>query len=68
MKENKNRIPVNNGYFLRVQPGNDEIIVYKENEHGALVTMGEIITGADFVQMFNWYKYQKENGNENLLF
>ena len=26
------------------------------------------ISAADFVTMLNWYRYQKENGNPDLLF
>lgn len=26
------------------------------------------ISSGDFVMMLNWYRYQKENGNPNLLF
>lgn len=65
---NKNRIPVNNGKYKRVQPVQDGIYIYTENEHGALLEMGEKISGADFISMLNWYHYQKEHGNENLTF
>lgn len=62
------RIPVNNGRYKRVEPVEDGIYIYTENEHGALLEMGEKISGKDFISMLNWYRYQKENGNPELLF
>lgn len=62
------RIPVNNKRYIRVEPVEDGIYIYTENEYGALLKMGEKISGKDFISMLNWYKYQKENGNSELVF
>lgn len=65
----KNLIEINNGQFLEVKQIEDgSIAVYKRNKYGALLEMGTIIEPGDFVTMLNWYRYQKENGNESLMF
>lgn len=68
MTNEKNRIQVNNGRYKRVEQAEDGIYIYTENEHGALLEMGEKISGKDFISMLNWYRYQKENGNSELIF
>ncbi|SNT23112.1 hypothetical protein SAMN05446037_10583 [Anaerovirgula multivorans] len=45
-----------------------DVYIYTKDQYGGLVYMGERISAADFVSMFNWYRYQKENGNEDLIF
>ena len=55
---------INNGGILTVhQDGHDtEINVFSTNTGTYKISPG------DFVTMLNWYRYQKENGNENLDF
>lgn len=63
------KLEVNNGCRLEVK--------YDEKRRWTVVekydSMGNLedrygIEDHDFVSMLNWYKYQKENGNEALLF
>lgn len=63
------KLEVNNGCHLEVK--------YDEKRGWTVVekydSMGNLeerygIEDHDFVSMLNWYKYQKENGNEALLF
>ena len=67
---NKNRIPVNNGNYLRVEAGADCIRIYRETESGCPAQLENIttISGGDFVMLLNWYMYQKQNGNVDLMF
>jgi len=65
----KNLIEINNNQYLEVkQLEGGKVAVYKRNKYGALLEMGTIIEPGDFVMMLNWYRYQKDNGNENLMF
>jgi hypothetical protein len=67
---NKNRIPVNNNRYIRVEAGADCVRIYKEGESGSPAQLENIttISGCDFVALLNWYTYQKQNGNVNLIF
>lgn len=64
----RNRIPVNNGRYKKVEPEEDGICIYTTDENGAMLEDVERISGKDFISMLNWYRYQKENGNPELLF
>lgn len=61
------RVPINNKMYIRVEPVEDGLYIYTENQYGALLKMGEKISGKDFISMLNWYRCQKENGNSELL-
>lgn len=65
---NNNRIPVNNGSFIRVVPGADCVHIIRENAAGIQCEEPQTISGGDFVTLLNWYSYQKSNGNVNLIF
>lgn len=65
----KMKFKVNNGRTIEVFQAREDGPVYvttyssKGDEEDC-----EIISPGDFVMMLNWYRYQKENGNENLNF
>ncbi|HRS66229.1 MAG TPA: hypothetical protein P5519_10140 [Spirochaetia bacterium] len=60
---------VNNGRTIEVFQARDDGPVYvtRYDSKGEKES-GDIISAGDFVTMLNWYRYQKENGNENLNF
>lgn len=60
---------VNNGRTIEVFQARDDGPVYvtRYDSKGEKES-GDIISPGDFVMMLNWYRYQKENGNENLNF
>ncbi len=60
---------VNNGRRLEVfqDREDDKVYLITRDSHGEEESH-EIIQPGDFVMMLNWYRYQKENGNENLNF
>jgi hypothetical protein len=68
MKDNKNRIPVNNCTYKRIEPAADAVYIHTENEAGEPIAAVETISGADFITMLNWYRYQKQTNNTNLIF
>ena len=60
---------VNNGRTIEVFQARDDgpVYVMRYDSKGEKES-GDIISAGDFVTMLNWYRYQKENGNENLNF
>ena len=67
MNKNELNITVNNGIILGVELDNEGqkiIITEKDNNKTAKTE----ITAADFITMLNWYTYQKQIGNKNLMF
>lgn len=66
--EKINRIPVNNKQYIRIVSVEDGIDIYKENENGDILTQKEHISGGNFISMLNWYRYQKQQGNNDLIF
>lgn len=65
---NNNRIPINNGSYIRIEPGADCVHVFREDKNGKQLEEKQTISGGDFVTLLNWYGYQKCNGNDNLIF
>ena len=67
---NKNRIPVNNGNYIRVEAGADCVRIYRESASGSPSQPEAVqtISGGDFVTLLNWYCYQKSIGNNDLIF
>lgn len=65
----KMKFKVNNGRTIEVFQAREDGPVYVTtyNSKGEKES-SEIISSGDFVMMLNWYRYQKENGNENLDF
>jgi len=60
---------VNNGRTIEVFQARDDGPVYVTRYDGnGKKESSDIISAGDFVTMLNWYRYQKENGNENLNF
>lgn len=68
---------VNNGRTIEVFQARDDgpvyVTRYDSNYFEKYLLKGkkessDIISAGDFVTMLNWYRYQKENGNENLNF
>lgn len=60
---------VNNGRTIEVFQARDDGPVYVTRyDSNGKKESGDIISAGDFVTMLNWYRYQKENGNENLNF
>ncbi len=60
---------VNNGRTIEVFQARDYGHVYVTRYYSkGEKESGDIISAGDFVTMLNWYRYQKENGNENLNF
>jgi hypothetical protein len=60
---------VNNGRTIEVFQARDDGPVYVTRyDSNGKKESSEIISAGDFVTMLNWYRYQKENGNENLNF
>lgn len=45
------------------------VTIWEAEKYGVRGVENEyMISPGDFVMMLNWYRYQKENGNPNLLF
>lgn len=68
----KKKFKVNNGRTIEVFQAREDGPIYVttynskgEKESSEII---EIISPEDIVMMLNWYRYQKENGNENLDF
>ena len=60
---------INNGQTITLEQGKHDGGVTVTKTVGKVVTdAGYTINPGDFVTMLNWYRYQKENGNENLNF
>ena len=60
---------VNNGRTIEVFQARDDGPVYVtryDSKGEKKKENGDIISAGDFITMFNWYRYQKDNGNENL--
>ena len=70
---NKITIEVNNqGTLTMEQAEHDkaiEVIVWDSEKDGVrAVWRIEIISAGDMVTLLNWYRYQKDSGNTNLMF
>lgn len=63
------KLDVNNGCHLEIKYDDDRrcTVVEEYGSKGELETRYAISDG-DFVSMLNWYRYQKEKGNDALLF
>jgi hypothetical protein len=60
---------VNNGRTIEVFQARDDGPVYVTTyDSKGEKESSDIISAGDFVMMLNWYRYQKENGNQNLDF
>lgn len=63
---------INNGRHMQVSQAKPDGPVKVETYEPAVDKMKKDqsieINPGDFVMMVNWYRYQKENGNENLNF
>lgn len=65
----KMRFEVNNGRRIEVFQARDDGQVYVTTyDSKGEKESSDIISPGDFVMMLNWYRYQKETGNENLNF
>ena len=62
-------LDVNNGCRLEVAYDHEKgCTVVTQYDHNNNVESRYVIEDCDFVTMLNWFRYQKENGNERLLF
>lgn len=65
----KMKFKVNNGRTIEVFQAREDGPVYATTYDSKGEKEGsEIISPGDFVMMLNWYRYQKQNGNESLNF
>mgnify|MGYP001317691028 CR=1 FL=1 len=65
----KMKFKVNNGRTIEIFQTREEGPVYVTTcDSKGDRESNEIISPEDFVMMLNWYRYQKEIGNENLNF
>lgn len=65
----KMKFEVNNGRTIEVFQARDDGPVYVTRyDSKGQKESSDIISAGDFITMLNWYRYQKENGNENLNF
>lgn len=64
------KVEINNGQVLEIeQPKeNGNIYITKKNSKGEQQENTFSISAGDFVTMLNWYRYQKEKGNNTLDF
>jgi hypothetical protein len=65
---NECKIEVNNKQVLEISLlcGGGAAVVKKDSAGVAVEEF--VISPGDFVTLLNWYRFQKSNGNENLMF
>lgn len=65
---NQITIPVNNKREITVRFNTNKNISIEHYNSKGIIDKQTKITQADFISMLNWYYYQKEKGNKDLLF
>lgn len=62
-------IKTNNGCHLELDfDKNKDGLKVVHKDHKNETYRADLIDAGDLVTLINWYTYQKENGNKNLLF
>lgn len=62
------KIKISEGSSIVISQGEDMNIFARWEADGILNGVSSTITPDDFVEMLNWYNYQKSIGNDDLLY